>query len=143
MASQRVLAAALLRYAALGAVLRASVREARSRSPRRLLPRGLVAIAVGPIVPGVVALGAGQALAVPALGLLALARVEPARHGAAAGLFFSWFDAGVGLGGPAAGVLASLGGPTGALVGAAIAVAYTAPIALLRTGSRAAGSLVN
>ena len=104
---------------------------------------GLVAVAAGPVVPGVVALGAGQALAVPALGLLALARVEPARHGAAAGLFFSWFDAGVGLGGPATGVLAQLGGPTGALVGAAIAVACTAPIALLATGRTAAGSLVN
>ena len=104
---------------------------------------GLVTIAVGPVVPGVVALGAGQALAVPALGLLALARVEPARHGAAAGLFFSWFDAGVGLGGPAAGVLAQLGGPTGALAGAAIAVACTAPIALIRNGGSAAGSLVN
>jgi predicted MFS family arabinose efflux permease len=104
---------------------------------------GLVLVALGPVVPGVVLLGAGQALAVPALGLLALARVEPARHGAAAGLFFSWFDAGVGLGGPAAGVLAQLGGPTGALLGAAIAVACTAPIALLSTIRPAAGSLVN
>jgi predicted MFS family arabinose efflux permease len=104
---------------------------------------GLVLVAIGPVMVGVVLLGAGQALAVPALGLLALARVEPARHGAAAGLFFSWFDAGVGLGGPAAGVLAQLGGPTGALVGAAVAVASTAPIALLSTIRPAAGSLVN
>jgi predicted MFS family arabinose efflux permease len=104
---------------------------------------GLVLVATGPVVPGVVLLGAGQALAVPALGLLALSRVEPARHGAAAGLFFSWFDAGVGLGGPAAGVLAQLGGPTGALLGAAIAVACTAPIALVSTIRPAAGSLVN
>jgi hypothetical protein len=69
--------------------------------------------------------------------------VDPARHGAAAGLFFCWFDAGVGLGGPAAGVMAQLGGPTGALVGAAVAVACTAPIALLSTIRPAAGSLVN
>jgi predicted MFS family arabinose efflux permease len=104
---------------------------------------GLVCVAVGPVVPGVVLLGAGQALAVPALGLLALARVAPTRHGAAAGLFFSWFDAGVGVGGPAAGVLAALGGPTGALLGAAIAVACTAPIALISTIRPAAGPLVN
>jgi predicted MFS family arabinose efflux permease len=104
---------------------------------------GLVLVAVGPAVPGVVALGAGQALAVPALGILALSRIEPARHGAAAGLFFSWFDAGVGLGGPAAGALAQLTGPTGALLGAAIAVACTAPIAVLSTIRPDAGPLVN
>jgi predicted MFS family arabinose efflux permease len=104
---------------------------------------GLVVIASGPVVIGVVALGAGQALAVPSLGLLALANVEPARHGAAAGLFFSWFDAGVGLGGPAAGVLAQLGGPTGALLGAAIAVACTTPIALAGTVRSRAAPLVN
>jgi predicted MFS family arabinose efflux permease len=104
---------------------------------------GLVMIALAPVVPGVVLLGAGQALAVPALGLLALARVEPARHGVAAGLFFSWFDAGVGAGGLDAGVLAQLGGPTGALAGAAVAVALTAPIALLASGRSADGAVVN
>lgn len=104
---------------------------------------GLLLIATAPVIPGVVLLGAGQALAVPALGVLALANVEPARHGAAAGLFFSWFDAGVGLGGPAAGVLAQVGGPTGALVGAAMAVACTAPIALLSTGRSRRGVVVN
>jgi hypothetical protein len=104
---------------------------------------GLVLVALGPAVIGVVLLGAGQALAVPALGLLALGRVEPARHGVAAGLFFSWFDAGVGLGGPAAGVLAQVGGPSGALVGAGIAVACTAPIALLSTGKSRCGVVVN
>jgi MFS family permease len=71
-------------------------------------------------------LAAGQALAVPSLGLLALRRVEPQRHGAAAGLFFSWFDAGVGLGGPAVGVAArSLSPPTAvALSGAAVLAAW-------------------
>jgi predicted MFS family arabinose efflux permease len=104
---------------------------------------GLALLALGPVLPGVVLLGAGQALAVPALGLLALANIEPARHGAAAGLFFSWFDAGVGFGGPAAGVLAQLGGPTGALIGAAVAVACTAPIALLSTGRSRGRAVVN
>jgi MFS family permease len=104
---------------------------------------GLALTAAGPVLPGVVLLGAGQALAVPALGLLALADVEPARHGAAAGLFFSWFDAGVGLGGPAAGLLAQLGGPTGALLGAAAAVACAAPIAVLSTCRWRRGEVVN
>ena len=106
---------------------------------------GLVMVAIGTpvLLPGVVALGAGQALAVPALGLLALSRVPPQRHGAAAGLFFSWFDAGVGVGGPAAGVLAHLGGPSGALLGAAVAVACTAPITLISTVRPDAGPLVN
>lgn len=104
---------------------------------------GLVLIAAGPTVPGVVLLGAGQALAVPALGLLALAGVPPQRHGAAAGTFFAWFDAGVGIGGPAAGLLAAMGGPSGALLGAAVAVACTAPFALGSTIRPRAGPLVN
>ena len=104
---------------------------------------GLLLVALRPVLPGVVLLGAGQALAVPALGLLALVRVEPARHGVAAGLFFSWFDAGVGVGGLTAGVLAQVGGPTGALAGAAAAVACTAPIALLGSGRWASGAVVN
>jgi predicted MFS family arabinose efflux permease len=86
---------------------------------------GSPALAIG----AVVVLAAGQALAVPALGLLALRGVPEARHGAAAGLFFAWFDAGVGLGGPAVGVLAGATGPGGGLAGAAVAVALAAPVA--------------
>jgi MFS family permease len=93
-----------------------------------------VAHAAAAVLAGVVVLAAGQALAVPALGLLALQRVPPARHGAAAGLFFAFFDAGVGLGGPAAGVLARLAGPAGALAGAAAAVAMAATVAATRSG---------
>jgi MFS family permease len=64
-------------------------------------------------------LAVGQGLAVPALGLLALARVPAERHGTAAGLFFAFFDAGVGVGGPLAGGVARLTTPHGALVMAA------------------------
>jgi predicted MFS family arabinose efflux permease len=87
---------------------------------------GLLALAVAGLpalaLAATVLLAAGQALAVPALGLLALRRVDPQRHGAAAGLFFSWFDAGVGLGGPAVGLAArALSPPTAiALSGAAV-----------------------
>src|SRR5207249_3539822 len=56
---------------------------------------GLVAAAYAPGTPAtilaVTLLAAGQALAVPALGMLALARVPAARQGAAAGLFFAFF----------------------------------------------------
>jgi MFS family permease len=79
----------------------------------------------------------GQGLAVPSLGLLALASVPPSRHGRTAGAFFAYFDAGVGLGGPAVGVAARAADPTGALFAAAIAVLVTAPIALLRRERRA------
>jgi predicted MFS family arabinose efflux permease len=86
------------------------------------------------------ALSIGQSLAVPGLGLLALARVPAARQGAAAGLFFAWFDAGVGLGGPAAGGVASLAGPSGALVAAAVAVGGAVVLATRgRRGSAAPG----
>jgi predicted MFS family arabinose efflux permease len=93
-------------------------------------------------IAGVILLGAGQALAVPSLGLLALSRVPPARHGAAAGLFFAWFDAGVGLGGPAVGLLASVSGPSGALLGGAVAVAFAAPVAAYSSMPSVARSLI-
>jgi predicted MFS family arabinose efflux permease len=83
---------------------------------------------------------AGQALAVPALGMLALQRVEPRRHGAAAGLFFAWFDLGVGLGGAAVGLAASLTAPSGALLTAAVAVACAAPVALAGRSLRPASA---
>src|SRR5947207_3781508 len=93
------------------------------------------------VVAGVIVLAAGQALAVPALGLLALRGVPEARHGAAAGLFFAWFDAGVGLGAPLVGLLAAATGPGGALAGAAIAVACAAPVAAYSSMPSVARSL--
>jgi MFS family permease len=75
---------------------------------------------------GVVLVGIGQALAVPALGILALEHVPEERQGTASGLFFAWFDAGVGIGGPAAGAIAGPAGPGGALAGAAGAVVLSA-----------------
>lgn len=82
--------------------------------------------------PALVVLSVGQSLAVPGLGLLALAGVPPERQGAAAGLFFAWFDAGVGLGGPAVGALAAVAGPPAALVGAAVAVGGVCVLVALR-----------
>jgi MFS family permease len=77
---------------------------------------GLAALVVMPstatVLGATMVLAAGQALAVPALGILALRHVPASRHGVAAGLFFAFFDIGVGLGGPAVGLLAKLGGPS-------------------------------
>jgi MFS family permease len=78
-----------------------------------------------------VAMAVGQGLAVPSLGLLALASVPPSRHGRTAGAFFAYFDAGVGLGGPIVGLAARAADPTGGLFAAAGAVLATAPVALL------------
>jgi MFS family permease len=87
---------------------------------------GLLLVAAGVGVPGTVLLALGQGLAVPALGLLALARVPARSQGAAAGLFFAFFDAGVGAGGPIAGGVARLASPAAALALAAGAVAASA-----------------
>src|SRR5947209_19304752 len=78
-----------------------------------------------------VALAIGQSLAVPGLGLLALERVPVQSQGAAAGLFFAWFDAGVGLGGPLVGLVASLTSSGGAVEAAAAAVAGAVAISRL------------
>lgn len=77
-----------------------------------------------------VVLAAGQALAVPALGVLALRRVPAARHGAAAGLFFSFFDAGVGLGGPLVGTVARATTPAAAVALSGAAVLAVWPVVL-------------
>ncbi|MGO9888950.1 MAG: MFS transporter, partial [Solirubrobacteraceae bacterium] len=87
-----------------------------------------------------VVMAVGQGLAVPSLGMLALQSVPPSRHGRTAGAFFAYFDAGVGLGGPAVGLAAHAADPTGGLFAAAGAVLATAPVALLahprRRGAR-------
>jgi predicted MFS family arabinose efflux permease len=95
---------------------------------------GLVAVSAGAGLPGTALLAAGQGLAVPALGLLALSRVAPERHGAAAGLFFAYFDAGVGAGGPLVGLVARATSPTQAMVAAGGAV-LAAGVLQVRTPS--------
>jgi MFS family permease len=84
------------------------------------------AIAPALALAALLTLSIGQSLAVPGLGLLALSRVPAAAQGSGAGLFFAWFDAGVGIGGLTVGAVASAAGPTGALDSAAAAVATVA-----------------
>jgi MFS family permease len=105
---------------------------------------GLAGLATATSTPlalvALVVMAVGQGLAVPSLGLIALASVPPRRHGRTAGAFFAYFDAGVGLGGPAVGLAARVADRTGALFAAAAAVLATAPIALQgRPRSRANG----
>jgi MFS family permease len=90
----------------------------------------LVAVATTPaiLILGVVALAGGQALAVPALGLIALAGVPEDRRGAAAGLFFAFFDLGVGLSGPVLGLIARATAASGALIAGAAGVAAVVPV---------------
>jgi MFS family permease len=95
-----------------------------------------VASSAAPALVALVVMSLGQGLAVPSLGLIALASVPPRRQGRTAGAFFAYFDAGVGLGGPAVGVAARAADPTGALFAAAIAVVLAAPVALLRRARR-------
>ncbi|MHB2000668.1 MAG: MFS transporter [Solirubrobacteraceae bacterium] len=108
-----------------------------------LAAAGLLMVALLPpagALAGVLVLGVGQALAVPALGLIALRDVSPERYGLAAGAFFSWFDAGVGLGGPFAGAMAGLGGSGAALSAAAGAVAFSPAVGIAARRRRKPGT---
>ncbi len=84
---------------------------------------GLLLIAVAHSLPvallGGVAMGAAFALLNPSLMLIALGRVSPQARGAAMGTYTAFFDAGVGLGAPIAGVVAALTNYEGAFIFAA------------------------
>lgn len=72
---------------------------------------------------GGMAMGAGFSLLNPSLMLIAVGRVSQAARGAAMGTYTAFFDAGVGLGAPLAGLAAALTSYEGAfLLAAAIAV---------------------
>ncbi|HET7121827.1 MAG TPA: MFS transporter [Solirubrobacterales bacterium] len=88
---------------------------------------GLVLIGLSHSLPfalvGGMAMGAGFSLLNPSLMLIAVGRVSEAARGAAMGTYTAFFDAGVGLGAPLAGVAAALTDYEGAfLLAAAIAV---------------------
>jgi MFS family permease len=73
---------------------------------------GLLAIAVAGSLPvallGAVAMGAGFALLNPSLMLIVVDQVSAAARGAALGTFTAFFDAGVGIGAPLAGLASGL-----------------------------------
>lgn len=59
---------------------------------------------------GAIVMGTGMSLVFPSLALLVVRRTSEERRGAAMGVFTAFFDLGVGLGAPFAGLIASLGG---------------------------------
>jgi MFS family permease len=89
---------------------------------------GLLAIAVAGSLPvallGGVAMGSGFALLNPSLMLIVVEQVSEAARGAALGTFTAFFDAGVGVGAPVAGLAATLSSYEGAfLLASAFALA--------------------
>jgi len=96
---------------------------------------GLTAIAfahaLAVALAGALAMGVAFALLYPSLSLIVVGRVSDRRRGAALGTFTAFFDAGVGLGAPLAGVTSALISYEGAfLLSAAIALVSAATIAL-------------
>ena len=93
---------------------------------------GLLLIALTQGLPGALAggmaMGAGFSLLNPSLMLIVVSRVPQAGRGAAMGTYTAFFDAGVGLGAPLAGLAAALTGYEGAFV---LAAAIAASSALL------------
>jgi MFS family permease len=82
-------------------------------------------------IAGSLAMGAAFSLLYPSLSLIVVGRVPENRRGAALGTFTAFFDAGVGLGAPLAGVAVVLSDYEGAfLLSSAIALASMATIAL-------------
>jgi len=97
---------------------------------------GLVAIAFAHSLPvaliGGMAMGAAFSLLNPSLMLIAVNRVSPEARGAAMGTFTAFFDAGVGIGAPLAGLAAALTDYEGAFILAA-AIAVGSALLILTT----------
>lgn len=83
---------------------------------------GLVMLALAQTLPlilvGVVVMGTGYSVLFPSLAVIAVERTDEERRGAALGLFTAFFDAGMGVGAPLAGVMAAVTGYTGMFLAA-------------------------
>jgi MFS family permease len=102
---------------------------------------GLLVIAVATSLPvalaGAVIVGVGFSMLFPSLALMVVGEVGEDRRGSALGAFTAFFDIGVGLGGPIAGVTASLAGyPAVFVLGAAAALCTAALAATAARGER-------
>lgn len=97
---------------------------------------GLLLIAVAHSLPvalvGGLAMGAAFSLLNPSLMLIALGRVSPQARGAAMGTYTAFFDAGVGLGAPLAGLVAALTDYEGAFLFAAVVCVASALMILVQ-----------
>ncbi len=96
---------------------------------------GLATIAVAHSLPvalaGALAMGAAFSLLYPSLSLIVVNQVSETRRGAALGTFTAFFDGGVGLGAPLAGIAAALTSYEGSfLLAAAIALVSASAVAL-------------
>jgi MFS family permease len=105
---------------------------------------GLVLIALAHSLPlalvGGMAMGAGFSLLNPSLMLIAVSRVSQAARGAAMGTYTAFFDAGVGIGAPLAGIAVALSDYEGAFLLAA-AVAVSSALLILTTLRRRSAEL--
>jgi MFS family permease len=94
---------------------------------------GLALIALagsfGAALAGGIVMGVGFSLLFPSLAVIAVARVGDARRGAALGVFTAFFDAGVGIGAPLAGIIAASAGYSAAFWMAAAAALLSAVVA--------------
>jgi MFS family permease len=109
---------------------------------------GLALIAVASDLPvaiaGAVVMGTGFSLSFPSLALLVVDGVDERQRGAAMGGFSSFFDLGVGIGAPAAGVISATAGyATAFWVAAAFALAGAAVIVVSPSGPRKLGPSVD
>jgi MFS family permease len=100
---------------------------------------GLATIGLAPSLPvaiaGSLAMGAAFSLLYPSLSLIVVERVPETRRGAALGTFTAFFDAGVGIGAPLAGVAVVLSDYEGAfLLSASIALVAAATVAFAIAG---------
>jgi MFS family permease len=108
------------------------VRVATAAAAAEALGLATIAVASSLVVAlaGALAMGAAFSLLYPSLSLIVVSRIPDTRRGAALGTFTAFFDAGVGLGAPLAGLAAALTDYEGAfLFAAAIALVSMATIA--------------
>ncbi|MFN8215392.1 MAG: MFS transporter [Solirubrobacterales bacterium] len=106
---------------------------------------GLLALALAGSLPvallGGMAMGGAFSLLNPSLMLIAVGGVPEAARGATMGTYTAFFDAGIGIGAPLAGLAAALTGYGGAFAFAALVVLGSAAIVLLTLHRRGSGEL--
>ena len=94
---------------------------------------------LGAALAGALIVGVGFAMLFPSLALMVVGEVGEDSRGSALGAFTAFFDVGVGLGAPIAGLIASLAGYAAVFYIGALAALGTAGLALLPAASEAGG----
>ncbi len=89
---------------------------------------------------GALVVGVGFSMLFPSLALMVVGEVDEDRRGSALGAFTAFFDIGVGLGGPIAGLIAALAGYPAVFYLAALAAVGTAALAMLPATSLSGGA---